>query len=110
MGATPFTGGTIEDLRSCGVASHYGMGDGFHGRMAADGSIFNRDELTAAHRTLPFGTKLLVENRENGKVVTVTITDRGPFIEGRSLDLSYGAFGRLADPAKGLMNFCYRIV
>ncbi len=72
-----------------GSASWYGVD--FHGRRAADGSRYNMYELTAAHRTMEFGTRLLVTNLENGRTVKVTITDRGPFIEGRIIDLSFAA-------------------
>ncbi len=72
-----------------GNASWYGAD--FHGRRAADGSRYNMYELTAAHRTLPFGTRLLVTSLRNGRTVKVTITDRGPFVEGRVIDLSFAA-------------------
>ena len=72
-----------------GDASWYGVA--FHGRLAADGSRYNMYELTAAHRTLEFGTRLLVTNLRNGRTVKVTITDRGPFVEGRIIDLSFAA-------------------
>ncbi len=72
-----------------GNASWYGVA--FHGRLAADGSRYNMYELTAAHRTLEFGTRLLVTNLRNGRTVKVTITDRGPFVEGRIIDLSFAA-------------------
>lgn len=72
-----------------GNASWYGVE--FHGRRAADGSRFNMYELTAAHRTLPFGTRLQVTNLRNGRTVKVTVTDRGPFVEGRIIDLSFAA-------------------
>jgi len=72
-----------------GNASWYGAD--FHGRLAADGSRYNMYELTAAHRTLEFGTRLLVTNLQNGRTVKVTITDRGPFIDGRIIDLSFSA-------------------
>jgi len=72
-----------------GNASWYGID--FHGRLAADGSRYNMYEFTAAHKTLPFGTRLLVTNLNNGRSVKVTITDRGPFIEGRIIDLSFSA-------------------
>ena len=72
-----------------GTASWYGTD--FHGRRAADGSRYNMYELTAAHRTLPFGTRLRVTNLDNGRTVKVTITDRGPFVEGRIIDLSFAA-------------------
>ncbi len=72
-----------------GNASWYGVA--FHGRLAADGSRYNMYELTAAHRTLEFGTRLLVTNLRNGRTVKVTITARGPFVEGRIIDLSFAA-------------------
>jgi len=62
-----------------------------HGRRTADGERFNPGGLTAAHRSLPFGTKLRVTNLRNGKTVVVRVSDRGPFARGRMIDLSYGA-------------------
>src|SRR5262249_23731525 len=70
-------------------ASYYGPG--FNGRRTASGRIFRQGELTAAHRSLRFGTKVRVTNLRNGRDVVVTITDRGPYARGRSLDLSVGA-------------------
>lgn len=90
----------------CGAASHYGVGDGYHGQRAANGSRFDAYALTAAHPSLPFGTKLRVKNRDNGKTVVVTITDRGPYYGGRILDLSYGSFSRIASPSQGVTNVC----
>lgn len=78
-----------EDVFDSGFASYYG--DGFDGRKTASGAIFDKNKLTAAHRTLPFGTKVLVTNMRNGKSVTVVINDRGPFKGGRIIDLSEGA-------------------
>ena len=72
-----------------GVASWYGYPH--HGRITASGRRFNMYELTAAHRTLPIGTRLRVTNLLNGRAVTVTVTDRGPFVKNRVLDLSYAA-------------------
>ncbi|WP_204139640.1 septal ring lytic transglycosylase RlpA family protein [Halomicronema sp. CCY15110] len=72
-----------------GVASWYGPG--FHGRSTASGERFNRNALTAAHRTLPFGTRVLVTNVSNNRQVVVRINDRGPFSGGRVIDLSEGA-------------------
>lgn len=69
-----------------GVASWYG--GFFHGRTAADGSRFDKTDFTAASRTLPLGTLVLVQNPRNGKAALVRITDRGPYIKGRSIDLS----------------------
>lgn len=76
-----------------GVASYYGPG--FHGRQTANGERFNKHELTAAHRTLPFGTKLRVKNISNGEEVVVRINDRGPYVDGRIIDLSEEAARRL---------------
>ncbi|MFQ3670790.1 MAG: septal ring lytic transglycosylase RlpA family protein [Verrucomicrobiia bacterium] len=69
-----------------GIASWYG--GKFHGRKTASGRVFNKHEFTAAHRTLPFGTMVLVRNLQNGREVIVEITDRGPFVEGRIIDVS----------------------
>jgi rare lipoprotein A len=97
----------VEAASSCAHASFYGVGDGFHGLRAADGSRFDAHGLTTAHKTLPFGTRLRVTNPANNKSVTVTVTDRGPFIAGRSLDLSYGAFSRIASPGQGVARVCF---
>jgi rare lipoprotein A len=77
--------------REHGLASYYGKG--FHGRKAADGDRFSQNEMTAAHRKLPLGTKVLVENRETGDQVEVKITDRGPYADKkrRVIDLSKAA-------------------
>jgi rare lipoprotein A len=71
------------------VASWYG--EPFHGRLTASGERYDMHGLSAAHRSLPFGTRLKVTNPESGKSSVVTVNDRGPFIRGRQLDLSYGA-------------------
>ena len=72
-----------------GVASWYG--EPYHGRRAANCEIYDMEKLTAAHRTLPFGTWVRVANPANGKSVVVRITDRGPFVGGRIIDLSHAA-------------------
>lgn len=72
-----------------GIASWYG--DPYHGRRAANGEVYDMEKLTAAHRTLPFETWVRVENLANGKEVNVRITDRGPFIDRRIIDLSRAA-------------------
>lgn len=72
-----------------GLASWYGPG--FHGRLTANGERYDMHELTAAHKTLPFGTEVLVRNPRNGKEVVVRINDRGPFVAGRVIDLSKAA-------------------
>ncbi len=72
-----------------GVASWYGPG--FHGNRTANGEIYDQNELTAAHPSLPLGTRVMVTNLENGRAVQVRINDRGPFVDGRAIDLSYAA-------------------
>ena len=72
-----------------GDASWYGPG--FHGKKTASGEIYDQTKLTAAHKTLPLGSKARVTNLENGSTVEVQINDRGPFIEGRVIDLSKAA-------------------
>jgi rare lipoprotein A len=72
-----------------GVASWYGPG--FHGRRTANGEVYDQYELTAAHQTLPLGTRALVTSITNGRSVEVRINDRGPFVDGRIVDLSYAA-------------------
>ena len=69
-----------------GIASYYA-----HGSRTASGARFNPSGMTAAHRTLPFGTRVQVTNHSNGRSVVVTINDRGPFVRGRVIDLSRGA-------------------
>lgn len=82
-----------------GVASYYGRR--FHGRLTANGERFNMNAMTAAHKTLPFGTRVRVTNPRNGRSVTVRINDRGPFIKGRTIDLSRGAAKRIGMIASG---------
>lgn len=76
-----------------GLASWYGRE--FHGRITASGEKFNMNALTAAHRTLPFGTVILVKNLDNGRSVRVIVNDRGPYREGRIVDLAYAAAKKL---------------
>ena len=73
--------------------SYYGKK--FHGKRTASGSIFNMNSMTAAHKTLPFGTRVQVTNNKTKQSVIVKITDRGPFIRGRILDLSKAAAGKI---------------
>ena len=75
-----------------GVASWYGIGDGFQGKRMANGKVFDTHKLFVAHRTLPFGTKVKVTNLRNNRSVLVTVGDRGPAARtGRIIDLSYAA-------------------
>jgi rare lipoprotein A len=85
-------------IKDRGTASWYG--EPFHGRQAADGTIYDMEGLTAAHRTMPLGSMVRVINLANGKYVYVRITDRGPYINGRVIDLSHAAAVRL-DMEKG---------
>ena len=80
----PVVGGRQE-----GIASWYGPG--FHGKRTANGEVYDPYELTAAHQTLPLGTRVMVTSLTNGRAVEVRINDRGPFIDGRVVDLSYAA-------------------
>jgi rare lipoprotein A len=72
-----------------GLASWYGRG--FHGKLTASGEVFNQEKFTAAHRTLPWGSRVKVTNLANGKSVEVRINDRGPFGKGRIIDVSRAA-------------------
>lgn len=74
-----------------GIASVYGNGDGYAGRPTASGERMDPRALTAAHKSLPFGTKVIVHNQRNGRMVQVRINDRGPFRRGRIIDLSPAA-------------------
>ena len=75
------------------IASYYHSK--FEGRRTSSGTIYRADSLTCAHKTLPFGTRLKVENPETKSFVIVKVTDRGPFIKGREIDLSYAAANRI---------------
>lgn len=83
-----------------GAASWYGPG--FHGRQTASGERFDQNAMTAAHRTLPFGTRLRVTNETNGRSVVVRVNDRGPFVGKRLIDLSRGAAERIGLIRKGI--------
>lgn len=85
-----------------GEASYYA--DRFHGRLTANGERFDMHEMTAAHKTLPFGSLVRVTNLDNGKEVVVRINDRGPFIKGRAIDLSLGAAKEIGMIRKGVTN------
>ncbi|MEZ4420439.1 MAG: septal ring lytic transglycosylase RlpA family protein [Nitrospirales bacterium] len=91
-----------------GLASWYGPS--FHGNQTANGEHYDMWALTAAHPTLPFGTRVLVQSVDTGKSVTVRINDRGPFIRGRIIDLSYGAARELAMIGKGTENVSLTIL
>lgn len=90
--------GSIQE----GQASYYAHK--FHGRPTASGEIYDENAMTAAHKTLAFGTKVRVTNLYNGKKVVVRINDRGPFVEGRIIDLSYKAAGEVDMIAAGVVD------
>ncbi|MCW5978692.1 MAG: septal ring lytic transglycosylase RlpA family protein [Bryobacteraceae bacterium] len=91
-----------------GVASWYG--NPYHGRYAANGEVYDMDKLTAAHRTLPFGTWVRVRNMVNGKTVEVRITDRGPFIDGRIIDLSRAAARQIDMIGPGIVKVRVEVI
>lgn len=87
-------------VKGYAVASWYG--EQFHGLLTSSGEPYDMDGLTCAHKTLPFGTRLKVTNVDNDKSVVVTVTDRGPFVEGRDIDLSRGAARKIGIYEKGV--------
>lgn len=90
---------TADGFRQTGIASWYG--DPFHGKKTASGETYDMHARTAAHKTLPIGTFVLVRNLDNHKETTVRINDRGPFVQGRIIDLSYRAAKEIGMIAKG---------
>jgi rare lipoprotein A len=95
--AIPVSAGYTEQ----GEASWYGVP--FHGRQASNGEIYDMNKLTAAHRTLPFETMVRVTNETNGKSTVVRITDRGPFVNNRIIDLSYAAAREIESIGPGVV-------
>ena len=91
-----------------GIASWYG--EEFHGRPTSSGEIFDMYKLTAAHKELPLGTRVLVTNLKNRKRVVVKINDRGPFVQGRIIDLSYGAAKKIGMLADGVVKVRIEVV
>ena len=93
----PLGGGPADQV---GIASYYGRAH--DGRRTASGEVFDMNGMTAAHRTLPFGTRVRVTNLANGREAVVRINDRGPFRRGRIIDLSYAAARRLGIVGPGV--------
>ncbi|WP_295126296.1 septal ring lytic transglycosylase RlpA family protein [uncultured Chitinophaga sp.] len=89
-------------ITEAGKASYYA--DKFNGRKTASGETFRQSKLTAAHKTLPFGTKVKVVNKNNGRSVKVRINDRGPFVAGRIIDLSKKAAQKIGLVQSGVAN------
>lgn len=92
--------GKVHQLK--GDISHYGYG--LHGSQTATGGRFDQWAMTTAHKTLPFGTVVKVTNKTNGKSVTVRVNDRGPYVKGRTFDLSRGAFIKIAPQSQGVLR------
>lgn len=99
---------TTASFASCGSASWYGPG--FHGRTSASGERFNQNAMTAAHRTLPFGSKVKVTNQKTGKSIVVRINDRGPYHGKRIIDLSKAAAGKLGIIKAGTGKVCLNVI
>lgn len=98
------TGGALAAGDQCGGASWYGPG--FHGKKAASGQRFDQNAMTAAHKSLPFGTVVRVVDQRTGKSIKVTINDRGPFHKGRIIDLSKAAATKLGIRNAGTGKVC----
>ena len=89
MASWPVAPRAAESDVQVGIASWYGPG--FHGKRTSNGERYDQHAMTAAHLSLPLGSRILVTNLDNGRSVEVRVNDRGPFVEGRILDLSYAA-------------------
>ena len=100
LGRTYYPLQTADGYDEVGLASWYGSD--FHGRKTANGQIYDMYGLSAAHKTLPLGTRVRVTNLSNNQSVALVINDRGPFVSGRILDLSYGAARDLGLVDKGV--------
>lgn len=97
-----------QKTETVGIASYYA--DKFVGRKTASGAIYKHSKLTAAHKILPFGTKVNVTNLSNKKAVIVVINDRGPFVKGRIIDLSKSAAKKLDFVQEGLVQVKIKVM
>jgi rare lipoprotein A len=104
VGVPPLPDGRVHT----GRASWYG--EAHHGKQTASGERYDMNAMTAAHRALPLGTWLLVENPRNGKSVRVRVNDRGPYTDGRVLDLSLAAARALGAVGEGVIRVRYRVI
>ncbi|MFP4581314.1 MAG: septal ring lytic transglycosylase RlpA family protein [Candidatus Sumerlaeia bacterium] len=91
-----------SDYDQVGMASYYA--EKYHGKKTASGELHNKNDMVGAHRSLDFGTEVKVTNLQNGKTVTVRINDRGPFVDGRVIDLSRAAAEKLDMIGAGLVR------
>ncbi|MGO2129878.1 MAG: septal ring lytic transglycosylase RlpA family protein [Pseudoalteromonas prydzensis] len=99
---------TITGVTEQGKASFYA--DKYHGRLTASGEKFDQQAMTAAHKQLPFNSKVKVTNTANNRAVVVRVNDRGPFIRGRIIDLTKHAFEQLAEPNLGVINVTVEVI
>lgn len=97
-----------RDVAEQGKASFYA--DKYHGRTTASGERFSQQAATAAHLKLPFGTRVKVTNSANNKSVVVRINDRGPYIQGRIIDLSKAMFEKIADSSAGVIDVSVTVI
>lgn len=100
FGKTYTVAKSSKNYEEKGVASWYGRK--FHKKRTSSGERYNMYSMTAAHKTLPFATRLVVTNLKNGRKITVRVNDRGPFVGNRVIDLSYGAAKKLGIVGQGL--------
>ena len=91
-----------------GIVSWYA--DKFHGKKTSSGEAYDKNEYTAAHKSLPFGTKVKVTNQNNGKSVVVKINDRGPHTKNRLMDLSRAAFTEIGSINAGILNVDMEVI
>ena len=99
-------GSSVASGTETGMASYYA--ESYNGKKTANGEIFNSSEMTAAHKKLPFGTRVKVTNLSNGKSVKVRVNDRGPFIAGRIIDLTRAAAAKIDMVNKGVVKVTIR--
>lgn len=104
----PISHADAVDFSQQGKASFYA--DKFQGRLTANGERFSQGALTAAHKRLPFGSRVRVTNLANNKSTVVRINDRGPFVSGRVIDLSKTAFRRIASPKQGIVDVRIQVI
>ncbi|WP_308708888.1 septal ring lytic transglycosylase RlpA family protein [Marinoscillum pacificum] len=105
---TVFVTSSVIAQTQTGQASFYG--GQFHGRPTASGEVYDMEKMTAAHRTLPFGTMIRVTNTNNGKSVVVKVNDRGPFVDSRIVDLSFGAAKEIEMVNDGVVDVTLELV
>jgi rare lipoprotein A (peptidoglycan hydrolase) len=101
--ATP-TATPARTVYESGIASTYGEGDGFEGNLTACGQVFHTNVVQIAHKSLPCGTRVMIEDTNTGRSIEAVVTDRGPYVPGRIVDLSWAAFRQLDPTGPGLLQ------